>query len=103
MGPGALTSQGLIDKGRAAEFDMMFIDADKTSYATYYELGLVLLRPRGLMLIDNMFWSGTVADPADLRPDTVALRALAEKIAADDRVDMTLATIGDGFSMVVKR
>ena len=81
----------------------MFIDADKTGYDAYYELGLRLLRPGGLMLIDNMLWSGAVADAADTSADTVALRALAEKIHADDRVDMTLATVGDGLSVVVKR
>jgi predicted O-methyltransferase YrrM len=55
------------------------------------------------MLIDNMLWSGRVADPAETEESTLALRALAARIAADDRVDMTLATVGDGVSMIVKR
>jgi predicted O-methyltransferase YrrM len=55
------------------------------------------------MLIDNMLWSGAVADEANTSPDTVALRALAQKIHADARVDMTLATVGDGLSIIVKR
>jgi caffeoyl-CoA O-methyltransferase len=82
---------------------MMFIDADKTSYDAYYELGLELLRAGGMMLIDNMLWSGRVADAADDSPDTAALRALAAKIFADSRVEMTLATVGDGVSVIVKK
>ena len=84
-------------------FDFAFIDADKTGYGAYYELCLELLRPGGLMLIDNMLWSGSVADTEDSREETVALRALAARIHADERVDMALATIGDGLSLVVKR
>ncbi len=103
IGPAAQSLEGLIDEGRAGDFDLMFIDADKTGYDAYYELGLRLLRPGGLMLIDNMLWSGAVADPSETSADTVALRALAAKIHADDRVDMTLATVGDGLSVVVKR
>jgi O-methyltransferase len=93
----------LLDEGQAGSFDLMFIDADKPGYDAYYELGLQLLRPRGLMLIDNMLWGGSVADPANIEPSTVALRSLASKIHGDPRVDMTLATIGDGVSIVVKR
>ncbi|MEO8925909.1 MAG: class I SAM-dependent methyltransferase [Caulobacteraceae bacterium] len=103
IGPAADSLQGLIDEGRAGGFDLMFIDADKTGYDTYYELGLRLMRAGGLILIDNMLWNGAVADAADTSADTVALRALAAKLHADDRVDMTLATVGDGLSVVVKR
>ena len=93
----------LIAEGDAETFDLMFIDADKTGYDAYYELGLRLLRSGGLMLIDNMLWSGRVADSKETDADTEALRALARKIHDDKRVDMTLATIGDGLSVVVKR
>jgi len=103
VGPAAQSLEGLIEERGAGSFDLMFIDADKTGYDTYYELGLTLLRPAGLMLIDNMLWSGAVADPSDASADTLALRALAARIHADDRVDMTLATVGDGLSVVVKR
>jgi caffeoyl-CoA O-methyltransferase len=103
IGPAADSLEALIDEGRAGAFDLMFIDADKTGYDAYYEAGLILLRTGGTMLIDNMLWSGAVADPADASPDTLALRALAKKIHDDDRVDMTLATVGDGLSVVVKR
>jgi caffeoyl-CoA O-methyltransferase len=103
IGPAADSLDALVGAGRAGQFDLMFIDADKPGYDAYYERGLVLLRPGGLMLIDNMLWAGRVADPADTEESTVALRALAAKIAADRRVDMTLATVGDGVSMIVKR
>jgi caffeoyl-CoA O-methyltransferase len=103
LGPAANSLGALLDEGLAGTIDMAFIDADKTGYDAYYELSLKLLRPGGLMLIDNMLWDGLVADPAARDPDTEALRRLAAKIAADERVDMTLATVGDGLSMVVKR
>jgi predicted O-methyltransferase YrrM len=103
IGPAADSLQALIGEGREGTVDLMFIDADKTGYDTYYELGLRLLRAGGMILIDNMLWSGAVADSGETSADTVALRALAAKIHADDRVDMTLATVGDGLSVVVKR
>ncbi|MGH7022781.1 MAG: O-methyltransferase [Caulobacteraceae bacterium] len=103
VGPGADSLRALLDEGFAGHFDMMFIDADKTGYDAYYELGLELLRPGGLMLIDNMLWSGAVADAADSSPDTAALRALAAKIHGDKRVVSTLASIGDGLSVIVKQ
>jgi caffeoyl-CoA O-methyltransferase len=102
VGPAADTLRALVGEGGAGHFDLMFIDADKTGYDAYYELGLVLLRAGGTMLIDNMLWSGQVADEADSSADTQALRALAAKIHGDSRVEMTLASIGDGLSIVVK-
>lgn len=102
IGPAA-DSLSLLEAGHKGSVDFAFIDADKTGYDAYYELGLQLLRPRGLMLIDNMLWDGLVANPKVKDADTEALRALAEKIARDERVDMTLATVGDGLSVVVKR
>lgn len=103
IGPAADSLDRLVEEGQAGAFDLMFIDADKPGYDAYYELGLQLLRPRGLMLIDNMLWGGDVADPAETSESTVALRELARKIHGDRRVDMTLATVGDGVSIVVKR
>lgn len=103
VGPAVESLDALIAEGRSGQFDLMFIDADKPGYDAYYERGLVLLRGGGLMLIDNMLWAGRVADPAETEESTLALRALAAKIAADQRVDMTLATVGDGVSMIVKR
>ena len=84
-------------------FDLAFIDADKPNYDGYYERVLKLLRPGGLIALDNMLWSGAVADPAVTDDNTPALRALNAKIHADPRVDMALATIGDGVMLAVKR
>jgi caffeoyl-CoA O-methyltransferase len=103
IGPAAQSLEALLGQGLAGQVDLAFIDADKTGYDAYYELTLKLLRPGGLMLLDNMFRDGRVADPSINDPDTVALRALGEKIGKDDRVEMTLASIGDGLSMVVKK
>ena len=103
LGPALDTLKHLLAEGDGESFDLMFIDADKTGYDGYYECGLKLLRSGGMMLIDNMLWNGDVADEANTSPDTEALRALARKIHDDRRVDMTLASIGDGLSVVVKR
>ncbi|MEZ0311192.1 MAG: O-methyltransferase [Myxococcota bacterium] len=97
------TLDRLIAEGGAGTFDLAFIDADKTSYGRYYEQCLELLRRGGMLLVDNMLWSGDVADPTNREPNTAALRELAKTIHADKRVIMTLATIGDGVSIVVKR
>jgi len=86
----------LLRKHGPGSFDFAFIDADKTGYDAYYEACLELLRPGGLIAIDNVLWSGTVADPADQKPDTVALRALTVKIRDDRRVDASLVSLGDG-------
>ena len=88
---------------REGPFDLAFIDADKPNYDGYYERVLKLLRPGGLIALDNMLWSGAVADPAVTDDNTNALRALNAKIHADPRVDMALATIGDGVMLAVKR
>jgi len=87
----------------AGAYDFGFIDADKTGYDAYYERGLKLLRKGGVMLFDNMLWSGRVADPSDKSADTVALRALAAKAKADDRVHAAMTATGDGLLIVVKR
>jgi predicted O-methyltransferase YrrM len=89
--------------GEAGHYDFAFIDADKTSYPGYYERCLELLRPGGLMLFDNMLWSGAVADPAQHDHDTEALRAVAKRALGDIRVHPALTSIGDGVLMCVKR
>ena len=86
-----------------ASYDFGFIDADKTGYDAYYERGLRLLRKGGVMLFDNVLWSGGVADPDNKSPDTVALRALAHKARADERVHAAMTSIGDGVLMCVKK
>ncbi|MBP6690685.1 MAG: SAM-dependent methyltransferase, partial [Hyphomonadaceae bacterium] len=83
--------------------DLGFIDADKTGYDSYYERGLQLLRKGGVMLFDNVLWSGRVVDPADTSADTSALRALAQKAKFDARVHAAMTNIGDGLLICVKR
>lgn len=84
-------------------YDFGFIDADKTGYDAYYERGLKLLRPGGVMLFDNMLWDGKVADPEEKAADTVALRNLAIKARNDERVHAAMTSIGDGLLIVTKR
>jgi O-methyltransferase len=94
-----------LERDLAGQVDMIFIDADKTGYDAYYETGFNLLRPGGLFLFDNVLWGGSVAE-ADKRaedPDAAALKALADKIRDDDRVEMAFTSIGDGILMAMKR
>jgi len=100
--PAQETLAELLRKHGPGSFDFAFIDADKTGYDAYYEACLELLRPGGLIAIDNVLWSGTVADPADQKPDTVALRALTVKIRDDRRVDASLVSLGDGVLLARK-
>ena len=103
LGPAAETLEQLLKAGEASKFDLMFIDADKASYDIYYEGGLKLLRPGGVMLIHNVLWSGSVADPSVKDEDTSALRALNKKIMADTRVDLVMVPICDGVTMARKK
>ena len=89
--------------GEAGAFDFAFIDADKPNYDGYYERCLKLVRKRGLIAIDNVLWSGDVADPKKTSADTKTLRALNRKIQADSRVEMCMLAIGDGLTLVSPR
>ena len=103
INPAAQTLQSLIDNGEAGSFDFAFIDADKESYDTYYEKCLVLLRPGGVIAIDNTLWSGSVLDPNAKESSTLALQALNDKIALDtSRVFAVQLNIGDGYTLVSK-
>lgn len=102
LGPARETLDKMLEAGEGP-FDFVFIDADKSNYDAYYERALRLLRPGGLVALDNMLWSGGVADPSVTDPDTSALRALNAKIRADERVDMALTTIADGVMLARKR
>lgn len=92
-----------LSASQRGQFDFAFIDADKANYGAYYEACLQLLRPGGVIALDNMLWSGRVADPAWHDADTDALRALNASIHADTRVDASLLTIGDGVMLARKR
>ncbi len=103
LGPALDSLAQLEREGWTGRFDVAFIDADKTSYDGYYEACLRLVRPGGLIAIDNVLWSGAVADPTDQREDTVALRRLNAKIRDDTRVDHAMVPIGDGLMLVRRR
>lgn len=103
LGPAGDTLRRLRREGREGTFDFMFIDADKGGYPDYVEQGFHLLRAGGLIAIDNVLWSGLVADPANADPDTVALRELNDRLHADSRFDLSMMPIGDGLTLLRKR
>ena len=102
LAPALETLDGLIAAGHAGSFDFAFIDADKQNYSRYYDRVLTLLRPGGLIAIDNVLWDGSVADATDTEPDTEAIRAFNRKLHGDDRIALTLATMGDGLTLACK-
>jgi predicted O-methyltransferase YrrM len=103
LAPALETLDSLIAQGRSASFDFAFIDADKSNYDSYYERALVLVRPGGLIGVDNTLWGGAVADAGRTDDDTRAIRALNQKIHTDERVDTVLLPIGDGLTLARKR
>jgi caffeoyl-CoA O-methyltransferase len=103
LGPAIDTVKALIGEGHAGSFDFAFIDADKENYDGYYEAAIQLLRPGGLVAIDNVLWNGRVADPAKKDPDTTAIRALNAKLRDDPRVTISMVPIGDGLMLARKR
>ncbi|HKF73357.1 MAG TPA: class I SAM-dependent methyltransferase [Stellaceae bacterium] len=103
LGPAAETLRSLLAAGGAGSLDFAFIDADKSGYDTYYELCLELIRPNGLIAVDNVLWSGAVVNAKKRDADTDALRALNLKIRDDGRVDSVLLTVGDGLTLARKR
>lgn len=103
IGPALGTLDAMLDAGEAGFYDFAFIDADKTPVVDYYERCLKLLRPGGLVAVDNTLWGGSVADPENTRESTVALRALNAKMGRDPRVTSSLIPIGDGLALARKR
>ena len=103
IGPALETLDELVSKGQTQTFDFAFIDADKTNYENYYERALQLLRVGGLIAIDNTIWSGKVADSTEQDSDTVAIRRLNEKLFRDERVTLSMLTVGDGLTLALKR
>jgi len=103
IGPAADTLQQLLNEGHGNAFDAMFIDADKANYGIYYELGLKLVRPGGLLMIDNVLWSGAVANPTEQDPDTQAIRELNRQLHTDNRVTLSLVPIADGLTLARRR
>ena len=99
---GDLLDTLLSEKGQGA-FDLAYIDANKRDYPDYYEKCLELLRPGGVVVADNMFWNGSVVDPANQEKSTIGIRALAEIAGKDDRVDVSIVPLGDGMLVARKR
>ena len=98
----ARSLEDLVSAGESGSFDFAFIDADKPNYDTYYELALKLVRTGGLIAVDNVFRGGHVIDQTDQSDGTVAIRALNQKIHADERVQSTMLSIGDGVTLAFK-
>lgn len=103
VAPATQTLDRLLTQGLAGKVDLALIDADKENYDAYYERCLKLVRRGGLILVDNVLWGGSVADPADNDADTEAIRALNAKLKADNRVDLALFAVGDGMTCALKR
>ena len=103
LAPALQTLDTLLAQGKVGQFDLAFIDADKGNYAHYFERCLTLLRPGGLILIDNTLWDGRVADPEDKEEDTRAIRAFNDQLLEDRRVTISLVPIGDGLTLARKR
>ena len=103
LAPATETLQALLDNDEAGTYDFAFIDADKVNYPTYYEQCLQLLRPGGLLAIDNVIWGGDVADPSVTDPDTEAIRKVNQRAHKDERVTLSMLPIGDGLTLARKR
>ncbi|HEX9462279.1 MAG TPA: class I SAM-dependent methyltransferase [Alphaproteobacteria bacterium] len=103
LAPALQTLDHLLETGQAGTFDFAFIDADKPNYDGYYERALKLVRPGGLITVDNVLWGGDAADPKRRDRDTLAIKALNRKLHDDQRVSISLLPIGDGFTIAYKR
>lgn len=103
IAPALETLEKLIDNQEQETFDFAFIDADKSSYDAYYEKSLQLVRKGGIIAIDNVLWSGKVADSDVQDNRTKKIRNLNEKIYKDDRIDLSLLPIADGLTLAMKK
>lgn len=103
LDPADRTLDHLIHGGGAGRYDFAFIDADKVNYERYYEQCLTLIRPGGLIAVDNTLWNGSVIDAGDQDEDTKAIRHFNEKLKHDERVDLSLVPIADGLTLARKR
>jgi predicted O-methyltransferase YrrM len=103
LGPALKTLDDLIAQGQSGRFDFAFIDADKGNYANYYDRAMVLVRPGGLIAVDNVLWDGKVIDPKVTDADTRAIRAFNESLHYDERVWLSMLPIRDGLSLACKK
>jgi caffeoyl-CoA O-methyltransferase len=103
LAPALETLGGLLEAGEAGSYDFAFLDADKENYSRYYEVAFELMRPGGLIVVDNTLWSGRVADRANNEATTVVLRDFNLRLHGDERIDLSLVPIGDGLTLARKR
>ncbi len=103
LAPALETLDALLATGEAGRFDLAFIDADKTTYRAYYERCLSLLRPGGLIVVDNTLWNGDVINDEDRSEDTEAIREFNRMLLGDERISLSLVPIGDGVTLARKR
>lgn len=103
LAPAKNTLDTLIEKGFSNNFDFAFIDADKNNYDCYYEQCLKLLKPFGIIMLDNMLWAGKVVNPSVDDPRTITLHQLNQKIHQDNRVSICMLPMGDGISIIRKK
>ncbi len=103
LAPALHTLRGLLQSGQAGSFDFVFIDADKTGYGDYYEHSLQLLRTGGLIVVDNVLWSGKVSDDATTDPDTQSLQAFNRRLYNDARISLSMLPVADGLTLARKR
>lgn len=103
IAPALETLDSLLTMGQRETFDFAFIDADKRNYLEYYERSLQLLRPGGLLVIDNVLWSGRVADPSDQDARTAAIRHFNQQLHGDERITLSLIPVADGLTLARKR
>ncbi len=99
LGDAQETLETMLEDGECGTYDLAFVDADKTGYAQYYELLLRLVRPGGLIVVDNVLWGGQVVDPEVVDPDTLAIRRFNQKLKNDDRIDLSMIPLGDGLTL----
>ncbi len=103
LAPALQSLNSLIEQNKVNHFDLAFIDADKVNYLAYYEACLKLIRPGGIILIDNVLWGGAVVDKKDNSKDTTAIRELNKKLSNDKRVDISMLPLSDGLTLARKR
>ena len=103
LAPALETLNSLLESDGAESFDAAFLDADKANYDTYYERCLELIKPGGLIMLDNVLWSGRVIDDSVQDEDTVSLRAINAKLKQDERIDVSMLPLADGLTLARKR
>lgn len=103
LAPALETLDGLLREGAAGHFDFAYIDADKVNISAYFERCMMLLRPGGIIAVDNVLWGGSVLDASDTSESTSAIRAFNDALRNDGRVDISLVPIGDGLTIARRR